>query len=94
VSHICAFFNSVDEKHRVLRSFIREGLERGGRALHIVDPDLRDDHLKRLTDAGIDVEEARTRAGKTSPALTQRGCISSAITRAVSADCSPRAGCV
>ena len=27
--HICAFFNSIDEEHRVLRSFIKEGLERG-----------------------------------------------------------------
>ena len=27
--HICAFFNSKDEEHRVLRSFIKEGLERG-----------------------------------------------------------------
>jgi len=27
--HICAFFNSIDEEHRVLRSFIKDGLERG-----------------------------------------------------------------
>jgi len=26
--HICAFFNSLDEKHRVLRSFIMEGCDR------------------------------------------------------------------
>ena len=56
--HICAFFNSVDEEHRVLRSFIRDGFDRGDAALHIVDPDLRDDHLKRLADAGIDVGQA------------------------------------
>ena len=56
--HICAFFNGVDEEHRVLRSFIRDGLDRGERAFHIVDPDLRDDHLKRLSEAGIDVERA------------------------------------
>ena len=54
--HICAFFNGVDEEHRVLRSFIRDGLDRGERAFHIVDPDLRGDHLKRLSEAGIDVE--------------------------------------
>ena len=56
--HICAFFNGVDEEHRVLRSFIRDGFDRGERAFHIVDPDLRDDHLKRLSEAGIDVERA------------------------------------
>src|ERR1700756_1719963 len=56
--HICAFFNDLDEQHRVLRSFIKEGFERGDKAFHIVDPELWDDHLKRLTEAGIDVEQA------------------------------------
>jgi FixJ family two-component response regulator len=27
--HICGFFNGLDEQHRVLRSFIKEGFERG-----------------------------------------------------------------
>jgi len=56
--HICAFFNSVDEEHRVLRSFIKEGLDRGEKAFHIVDPELREEHLKRLTEAGVSVERA------------------------------------
>src|ERR1700732_1871434 len=56
--HICAFFNGFDEQHRVLRSFIKEGFERGDKAFHIVDPKLREDHLKRLAEAGIDVEQA------------------------------------
>jgi hypothetical protein len=56
--HICAFFNSVEEEHRVLRSFITEGLDRGEKAFHIVDPALREEHLKRLTDAGVSVERA------------------------------------
>ncbi len=56
--HICAFFNSVDEEHRVLRSFIREGFERGDKAFHLVDPDLWEDHLRRLAEAGIDVGQA------------------------------------
>src|ERR1700756_4357384 len=58
--HICAFFNSFDEQHRVLRSFIKEGFERGDKAFHIVDPELWEDHLKRLGEAGIDVEQAMT----------------------------------
>jgi len=56
--HICAFFNSIDEQHRVLRSFIKEGFDRGEKALHFVDPKLREEHLKRLAEAGIDVERA------------------------------------
>src|SRR6516165_4591235 len=56
--HICGFFNGLDEQHRVLRSFIKEGFERGEKAFHIMDPSLREDHLKRLTDAGIDVGHA------------------------------------
>jgi len=56
--HICAFFNSIDEEHRVLRTFIREGIDRGEKAFHIVDPELREVHLKRLAEAGIDVEQA------------------------------------
>jgi len=55
--HICALFNSIDEEHRVLRSFIKDGLERGEKAFHIVDPELREEHLKLLAEAGINVEE-------------------------------------
>ncbi|HEY1943469.1 MAG TPA: MEDS domain-containing protein [Roseiarcus sp.] len=56
--HICAFFNDLGEQHRVLRSFIKEGFERGDKAFHIVAPELWEDHLRRLTEAGIDVQQA------------------------------------
>jgi hypothetical protein len=56
--HICAFFTSLDEQHRVLRSFIKDGLDRGDKAFHLVNPELREDHLRRLAEAGINVEEA------------------------------------
>ena len=56
--HICAFFNGIDEQHRVLRSFITDGFGRGDKAFHLVDPEQRDEHLRRLADAGIDVDEA------------------------------------
>jgi hypothetical protein len=55
--HICAFFNSIDEQHRVLRSFIKDGFERGDKAFHLVDPQLRGEHLNRLAEAGINVQE-------------------------------------
>ena len=56
--HICAFFNGVDEEHRVLRSFIKDGFERGDKAFHLVDPDLWEDRLRRLGEDGIDVPRA------------------------------------
>jgi hypothetical protein len=56
--HICAFFNSIEEEHRVLRSFMKDGFARGEKAFHIVDPGLREEHLKRLTEAGINVQQA------------------------------------
>jgi MEDS: MEthanogen/methylotroph, DcmR Sensory domain len=56
--HICAFFNSIDEQHRVLRSFVRDGFANGDKAFHYVDPERRDEHLRWLTDAGINVEGA------------------------------------
>ena len=36
--HICAFFNTVDEQHRVLRPFIKDGFDRGDKVSHYVDP--------------------------------------------------------
>src|SRR6266705_5960702 len=56
--HICAFFNGFDEQHRVLGSFIKEGFEREDKAFHIIDPELWEEHLRRLAEAGIDVEQA------------------------------------
>ena len=56
--HICAFFYSIDEQHRVLRPFIKDGFDRGDRAYHLVDPERREEHLGRLAEAGINVQEA------------------------------------
>jgi len=56
--HVCAFFNSIDEQHRVLDRFIRDGIAEGDKAFHIVDPERRAEHLSRLADAGIRVEDA------------------------------------
>jgi len=61
--HICAFFNSSDEEHRVLGSFIKEGFEKGDKAFHLVNPVRREDHLRRLGEAGVDVQKA-TEAGQ------------------------------
>ena len=55
--HICAFFNSIDEQHRVLRPFIEDGFSRGDKAYHYVDPGRREEHLGWLADTGINVHE-------------------------------------
>jgi hypothetical protein len=59
--HICAFFNTPDEEYRVLSPFIKEGIDRGEKAFHIVDPRLTDDHFRRLQVAGIDTTAAKKR---------------------------------
>jgi len=56
--HVCAFFNNADEAYGILVPFIREGLDRGEHAFHIVDPALRVAHLERLTESGIDAAGA------------------------------------
>ncbi len=52
--HVCAFFNSEDEKYRVLLPFIKDGFDCGDKALHVVNPDQHRDHLERLAAVGID----------------------------------------
>ena len=56
-NHVCAFFNTIEEEHRVLGSFYKDGLDRGEKATHIVDSANREEHLKRLAEAGIPVQE-------------------------------------
>jgi MEDS: MEthanogen/methylotroph, DcmR Sensory domain len=56
--HICAFFNSIAEQHRVLRPFIKDGFDRDDKAYHYVDPERREEHLRWLAEAGINVQEA------------------------------------
>jgi hypothetical protein len=56
--HVCAFFNGPDEEQRVLKPFIKEGLDRGERSLHIVDPQAVDDYLRRLRASEIPVDDA------------------------------------
>lgn len=59
--HICAFFRTRVDEYRVLLPFVKEGIERGEKAFHIVDPALRADHLSRLKGEGISVHEAATK---------------------------------
>src|ERR1700678_1573865 len=51
--HVCAFFNNDEEEYRVLLPFIKDGLTSGDKAVHVLNPEQHQDHLQRLTAAGI-----------------------------------------
>jgi hypothetical protein len=52
--HVCAFFHNADEEYRVLLPFIKDGFECGDKAVHVISPNRRSDHLQRLAAGGID----------------------------------------
>ena len=53
--HVCAFFSSPQEEYDTLLPFVRDGLERGERAYHVLSSLYREEHLEQLRSAGIDV---------------------------------------
>ena len=57
--HVCAFFRDDDESYRTLLPFIKEGFQRGHKAVHVVRPGQEDDHLHRLEAAGVDVAQSK-----------------------------------
>src|SRR6202050_494989 len=57
--HVCAFFNSDEEEYRVLLPFIKDGLKSGDKAVHVLNPEQRQEHLQRLAAAGIDPAAAQ-----------------------------------
>ena len=59
--HICAFFSSLQEEYETLLPFVREGIERGERAFHVLPVQYRQEHLDQLRSAGIDVTAAQQR---------------------------------
>lgn len=56
--HICAFFNSREEQNKTLMPFFKEGMERGEKLFHIVDPRLHEEHVSACSACGIDVNTA------------------------------------
>jgi CheY-like chemotaxis protein len=59
--HIAGFFHSEQERYRILGPFIADGLARGERAVHIIEPPGRDLHMERLREEGIDASGAEAR---------------------------------
>jgi hypothetical protein len=58
--HVCAFFSSLQEEYDTLLP-VRDGLQRGERAYHLLPSQYRREHLEQLRGAGIDVEAAQRR---------------------------------
>jgi hypothetical protein len=58
VRHLRAF-NSAEEYYRVTCVVLKDGFECGDRAVRVVGPDQREEHLKRCAGAGIDPAMAR-----------------------------------
>ena len=54
--HVCAFFSSPQEEYATLLPFVRDGIERGERAYHVLPRQYREEHLHQLRSAGIDVD--------------------------------------
>jgi hypothetical protein len=46
-NQVCAFFNTMDEEHRVLGSFDKGGFDRGEKATHVVASENREAYLKK-----------------------------------------------
>jgi len=59
--HVCAFFSSPQEEYGTLLPFVRDGLERGERAFHVLASQYREEHLEQLRSGGIDVVAAQRR---------------------------------
>jgi hypothetical protein len=59
--HACAFVNSRAEAYETLTPFIKEGVDGGEKVVQVTDPHLRQDHLRLLADAGIDVDDTQER---------------------------------
>ena len=53
--HVCGSFEGPLEALRVLMPFIVDGIERGERAVHVVDPERLATHAEWLASAGVDV---------------------------------------
>jgi len=59
--HICALFDSLEEEVRVLAPFIIDGIDRGEKASHFIDPALRERYINLLEQAGVPVRTALQR---------------------------------
>jgi hypothetical protein len=57
-NHICAFFNSREERDRIVLPYLKEAYDQGEKLFHIVDARLHEDHRSACGHCGIDVAGA------------------------------------
>lgn len=55
--HACAFFHTREEYYEVLLPFIQDGFKAGDKTLHIVDANLHTDHLNRLKQTQLPIDD-------------------------------------
>lgn len=53
--HVCAFFNSREEEHRLIDPFVLDGLQHGEKISLIVDPAERSDIVRHFRQLGLDM---------------------------------------
>jgi len=59
--HVCAFFQRPNEEYKILIPFLKEGIDMGDKAVEMLDPARRSEHLRRLTEAGVPVKKVLDR---------------------------------
>jgi len=57
-NHICAFFNSREERDRIVLPYLKEAYDQGEKLFHIVDARLHEEHRSACRHCGIDVAGA------------------------------------
>lgn len=57
-AHACAFFHTHEEYYNVLVPFIKDGIEGGEKAFHILDACYHTDHVERIEKSGVNTAEA------------------------------------
>lgn len=56
--HVCAFFDSATEKYEVLGEYFRDAIAAGDHLINIVEADKMGEHVHRLEELGVPVEQA------------------------------------
>jgi hypothetical protein len=55
--HICAFFSSRAQEYETVLPYLRDGLDAGERVINVLDASRLDDHRRRLTAAGLPLDD-------------------------------------
>lgn len=55
--HVAVLVRNRAEEYRVIRDYVTEGLRAGEKEIHICDPELVDDHTRRIGEMGVDTRD-------------------------------------